>query len=306
MCGTYRKMNNKHFFKPSCLVFKNSGHALTLSDRNYRCVSSCKGECDKKEPQINQRTLERSFADMAKNFEIEEASFGKLYRKMLVDYLPVLIVEAEEKAEAQDEILKATLAVMKQEVEAGKKIKKSDEKDFKEAFSEEKNASYILVLFAYLVAVVSIFSKKEHEKDFGKTLALITKHVYLSDKGKIEGIELEKWGWYIINFIDKNYPDYLLKLRQNSVNILNVKEDFCDFKPLEAVHYFESQNIEIAISEYKTFYYYNLLTKIQNTTEILMTGNTDAIPRAMLELFTEFGKDPQVIFATHLSIIARK
>ena len=301
-----KNMIKKPFFKPSCLVFEKSEHKLTLSDRNYRCILDCKQKCTENEPQINKERMERNFSYLATKFKTKENSYNSLYRKMLVDFLPVLILQANDEAEYQEELLERTTEVINQEVKSKNKIKNSDIETFKESYAKRKSAHNVLILFAYLIAVIDIFSKKELEKELGKTLALITKHVYLSDKGKIENIELEKWGWYILNFIDKNEDNYLFNLKEKGVKILNEKENFCNLKPLEAIEYFNSQGIEIAISDYKINYFYNLLTKVQKLTELLMQADVKNIPIALSELFEEFGKNPQVELATSLSITEGK
>lgn len=299
-------MKRKPFFKPGSLKFKNSGHTLTFSGRHYRCTLDCNGKCDKKEIQIDSRTLERRFSYLGSKFKIDDKSFGKLYRRMLAEYLPILILKAEEKAEEKDELLETTIKAIEKDVQTKNKIKSSDEKDFKESINEQNNSINIMILFAYLVGIVSVFSKEKSEAELGKSLALITKYIHLSDKGEIESIELEKWGWYILNFIDKQYPNYLSNLKKEGAVIINKKEDYCDYDPLKAIEYFDSQNIKIAMSDYRVNYFYNLIEKIQKLTELTMEANTENIPKAIFELFNQLSINPSMKFVTALSVIYKK
>ncbi len=296
-------MKKQPFFKKNSLIFRESGHSLTLSDRHYRCILKCKKKCNESESQTNAKDFERTFSRLAKKFVIDEKEFNKLYRQMLREYLPVMLIEAEDVAIEQEELLEATLDVMRQEAEEEKKLEKSDIEDFKNSDVKVSNARYSLVLLAYLVATISIFSKIKSEKHIGKTLELITKHVYLSNDGKIIEIELEKWGWYILYFIDRKHAGYILNLRENGVKIKNEKEPYCDFDPLRAIAYFQEQGIEIAISDYSTLYFYGLLTKMQGVVEELMKADTGQISKALVELFEQFQKDPQLEFAKGLSVI---
>jgi|GEM_PF-2086102 len=299
-------MKKKPFFKPKSLTFKNSGHTLTLSKESYRCVRDCKGKCDQKEPQINKRRLERNFSNLAQEFEIKDNSFGKIYGGVFAEYLPIILIEALKNAEQQDEVIDTTLEVMQKEIELKNIIKKSDKKDLREALAKQNSATFLLVLFGYLLGFAGTFSYKENEKEWGKTLALITKNIYLSEQGKIESILLEKWGWYIVNFVNKYYPDYISKIKQKGVSILNEKEDYCNYGLMDAVHYFENQDFQISMSDYKNNQYYNLLEKFQGHLETLASSNIQEVQKSNIMLYNEMAKNPQMIMAENLSIIVGK
>jgi hypothetical protein len=140
----------------------------------------------------------------------------------------------EEESEPQEEIMSATTKVMLQEAVVNKKLQSSDIKEFEKAFIRSSEADYPLLLCGFILNFIKVASHPENEARLGRNLAILTKRVVLSKEGKILEIELEPWGWYAMNFINRYVPAYLEGLKKNGVKILNTKNEYLSMPIHEA------------------------------------------------------------------------
>jgi len=236
------------YFREGSLVFENSGHLLTVSDRHYRCTLDCNHKCEvAEESQINTEYLRRKFARFSLKFAISEADAIRVSKKLLKMFFHKAVDEALED-NPQDEILETTLVASAQDIEKEGKIKKSDIKTMDEAILQKQKNSASYLLFGGIIEALMDFTHTK--KNQGQFLALITKKIYLSDNGKIVKLEMENLGWYILNYIDANIPNYLYELRKSGVVIINKDQEIISKDIFEASEYFKNQPTEILLSSF--------------------------------------------------------
>ena len=128
----------------------------------------------------------------------------------------------------EQEAINVARTKMLQKLQAGKKIKPADIKAADDALVRQQQAEYPIMLLGFALNVISAFMNPDKEKLIGHNLALMTKHVYLSNDGKILKIELEKWGWYLLTYINKRSPGYLNNIRKKRVVITNKSDELTD------------------------------------------------------------------------------
>lgn len=221
------KFKKPPYFRSGTLVFADSKHVLGISDRHYRCLRSSHRKCNVSgERQIMTETLERSFGRYAARFKIDKKSGQHMADTIMKKHLWELIIGTEEESERQEELMTATTEVMLQDGIANKKIEKSDVEDFENYFIRSSEADYPLLLCGFILNFIKMASHPEKEAALGRNLAILTKKVYLSKEGRILEIELEPWGWYTVNFIDRYKPNYLQALKKNGVHILNEPNEY--------------------------------------------------------------------------------
>jgi hypothetical protein len=236
------------YFRDGSLVFEKSGHVLTRSDRHYRCILNCNQKCKRiEEWQIKTESLNRKFARISLKFAIPPDEAKRISKKLLSVFLHKAVDEGM-KDNPQDEVIETTLIASAQDIVKEGKMKKGDMTTMNEMFLKKQKNSSPYLLFGGLVEALSDFSREK--KNQGQFLALITKKIYLSDKGKITKLEMENLGWYILNYIDKNIPNYLYNLKKSGVEIVNKDQEIISKDIFEASEYFKNQPTEILLSSF--------------------------------------------------------
>lgn len=301
------------FFKKGCLVFVRSGHELEESSRHYRCKEHCKSESG--EQQIKKENLRKNFQYFAEKFCFELENIADIGNELLKKHLAKLITSAFD-GNKQD-ILDATIASMDRDVKniksvraekiyeetgaykGGGKIKKEDITTFKNIFIEQQKDLQPMHLFAVLISYMKTLSDPRYRKHLGRGLALITKKIYLSDRGKIVEVEFERWGWYILNYIDHHIPGYLSGLEKKGIVITNGADEILDLEIEDAIAYFNDGNFLDAMHWFDVGSISDLFTVPQTMIKAMDAGPED-VQKAMV-MFLEFMKNnPSAQLATGL------
>ena len=250
------------FFKKGTLVFSDSGHELELSDKHYRCKEHCRSFFG--ERQIKKDNLEKNFTYYVQKFRIESKEAGKISDDLMKKYLIDLLMDPD--IDGKQEVLDTTIRAMDEdlkniksvraedefyetgEFKGGGTISKEDIKTFEEAFVAKQVEILPQHLFAILLSYLKTLSDPAYAKYLGQGLALISKKIYISDSGKIEKIEFERWGWYIMNYFDKRFPNYLNNLKVNGVVITNGYDANTELGIREAINEFRGSNFYEALN----------------------------------------------------------
>jgi hypothetical protein len=293
------------FFKKDSIVFDKSKHILRLSNNYYRCDLNCRGKCNEKEGQFKKENFEKTFSRFANKFKINIVGGEDIVRRLLKDTLIRMINEEDDYS--NEDIMQTTVDVIKQEFKKKGKIKKSDLKDFEKALVRSNSIDSSVMLMAYISGVIRSLSLKDNSIGIGRDLALITKKVYISNRGEIMSIEFERWGWYILNYIDRISLNYLNNLKQQEVNILNQKDETSDLDITEAVDYFKEGDFENALNNNSTSYFYSIFSILQKMMKTVLGGDTEKIKLQTINLMQEFATNPALQLAFKLTpIIASK
>jgi hypothetical protein len=255
------------FFKAGSLMFSSSSHNLVLSGRNYRCSSDCNGTCDRRERQIKKETMERNFCRYAQNFVMPASKETFQFADKLMRELFHGIIDGEDwdSVYKQDEYMDDVLTAMKADVKKSGTLMESDIDELQNTFTSVSAFDSRILLYCTLLGIFKSISEPENEVYLGRGLANICRRIHLSDKGKIQSILLERWGWYVLNYINRNFPEYFTILEKNKVKILNPKDDpilKLDLK--EAVQKFsDDDNFEDALHGQTTKIFYDMFSMIK-------------------------------------------
>jgi hypothetical protein len=181
-------------------------------------------------------------------------------KKYLIDLLTEPDINGKQEVldttiRAMDEDLKNIKSVKAEDeyFETGKykgggKLSKEDIKTFEDTFVAKQVEILPQHLFAILLSYLKTLSDPAYAKYLGQGLALISKKIYISDSGKIEKLEFERWGWYIMNYFDKRFPNYLNNLKANGVVIMNGYDAIIELGIREAIEEFRGSNFYEALN----------------------------------------------------------
>ena len=325
MCGFFIKMKKKiinnqiqleplPFFKKGSLVYAKSGHELEMSDRYYRCSKHCKTTSGEK--QIKKENLEKNFTYFAQKFCIDPEKGVSIGNELLKKHLVELLVGTGF-GDGKQEILDHTINVMDQSIKkidsvkaeddyikmgkfkGGGKIKKEDAKDFENIFVAKHEEMRPIHLFAVLLSYMKTFSDERYAKHLGRGIALVTKKIYLSNTGKVEKIELERWGWYVMNYINRHIPDYLTNLKKSGVIITNGYDEILNMNIVEAIEYFKGSNFMEAMNWFDTGNLHTLFDIPQKVMKS-MEGGPEDLNKMMLQFMEFINNNPIAQFSTYL------
>lgn len=295
------EMPTPAYFKKDCLTFP-SGHHLVLSDRHYRCELDCNGKCSLHEPQINAENMERNFEYFALKFKLPSIDAPRFARRLVKDLFIRIINDDDDEMDTavQDEIQESTLDVMKRDLRDGKKVEESDVQMFADSVIAENTMDWPLLLHSITAGIIKDFSEPENQAFLGRELSVITKHVNISYDGKIESIELEEWGWYILNFINRKFPNYLPNLKNQGVKIINnAKDDWLSLDPETASRRFDEESFKTILNSYSAGPYHEMA---KNLKFMIKTGLNDPSERQKEKIMDVFGRmmSPDVILKMKL------
>ena len=295
-------------------MYAKSEHELELSDKHYRCKKHCKSKTG--ERQIKEEYLQKRFTYFAQKFRLEQKDCEHVADKLLKKYLINLLVDSDE-AEYKQKILDTTVRVMDEDMKniksikaedeyyktgkykGGGKYKKKDMKTFEDAFAAKQKDILPQQLFAVLLSYFKTLSDPKFAKHLGQGLALISKKIYISNDGKILKIEFERWGWYILNYIDKNVPNYLHNLKKKGVIITNGYDEITDMDIMEAVKCFKGSNFLEAMHWFDVDSLYKLFEACKGVTKS-MQGSPEDIQKATLNMLDYMNTNPLAQFASGL------
>lgn len=302
------------FFKNGSLVYARSEHELELSDKHYRCRKHCKTSSGEK--QIKKEDLQKKFTYFAQKFRLEQKEAVRVGDDLINKYLVSLLLDFDVTLGKQ-EILDATVRVMDEDLKniktvqaedkyyktgkfrGGGKIKKGDIKDFEGAFVGKQRDVLPQQLFAVLLSYLKTLSDPRFAKHLGQGLALISMKIHLSNDGKILKIEFERWGWYILNYIDKHIPNYLNNLKKKGLTITNGYDEITDMEIGRAVRYFEGSNFLDAMNWFDVDSLYKLFEACRGVTKS-MKGSPEDIQKATLDMMDFMNTNPLAQFASGL------
>lgn len=293
------------FFKKDSILFDASKHILRLSNNYYRCDLDCRGKCKEKEGQFKKENFEKTFSRFANKFKIDMPGGEAIVKRLLKDTFIRIINEEDDYS--NEDIMQTTIDVIKQDFKLKRKIKKSDLKDFENALVRSNTIDSSVMLMAYISGVIRSLSLKDNSIGIGRDLALITKKVYISNRGEILSIEFEKWGWYILNYIDKKFPNYLNNLKAQGIVVLNKKDETSNMDITEAVDYFKDGDFKDALNNNSTSYFYSIFSILKKMMKTMLSNDTEKIKLQTMNLMQEFATNPALQVAFKISpLIATK
>jgi hypothetical protein len=212
------------FFKSGLLRYRSGDHAITLSNGYYRCVLNCKDQCKVHTAQIPKETLERAFCRYTRTYAISLDIAEKINRRLFRENLVDVLMGIEDEYSVEERLFEATLDAALQEPD----VKETDLKTAADALAKMSQAEYPAILMAYVMGTLVAVAHPEAEAELGKLIAFLSKHITLSDDGKLSTIEFERWGWYCINVINKSVPGYITKIRTQKITVVNQKDNLTD------------------------------------------------------------------------------
>lgn len=308
------KIEPQPFFKKGSLAYEKSGHELELSGRHYRCRKHCKSESGEK--QIKKENLEKNFSYFSQKFRVEQKVIAEMGNKLLNQYLVSMLTNFEG-TEGKQEILDNTIRAMNEDAKniksvkaekeyfktgkykKGGKIKKEDIKTFEDTFVAKQKQLLPDQLFMVLLSYLKTLSDPRYAKHLGMSFGIISKKVYISNDGKILKIELERWGWYILNYINRSVPNYLNNLKKQGVIIVNGYDEINEMDIEEAVRYFDDLNFSEALNWLDVDSLYSLFGAMRGVIKSLQ-GGPEETQEATLELFDFMNTNPFAQLATQL------
>jgi hypothetical protein len=291
------KFKKPPYFRAGTLVFFESGHALGISGRHYRCLRSTHKKCSANgERQIKTETLERAFGRYAKKFAMEKAKGQRIAEEILKKNLWEILTAIESESESKEELMTATTLVMVQEAKANKKISQSDIKDFESTYVRSNEADYPLMLCGFILNFIKAASNSEKEAVLGRNLAILTKRVRLSREGKILELELEPWGWYTMNFIGRYSPNYLKNLKTNGVRLANTPNEFLKLPLHEAALRYGVGYTKEAMGQDMNVIY-GLFKFVKDMFSISLNLDSEQMAEAMPLMFNRIQNDPALRIA---------
>ncbi len=303
------------FFKKDTLAYSKSGHELEESDRHYRCKEHCKTESGEK--QIRKERLQSNFNYYVQKLRLEPEKAEKVSNDLMRKYLISLLMESDDGIIGKQEVLDTTIRVMDEDLKniksvkaedeyyetgqfkGGGRLKKEDIETFEDTFVTKQKEILPQQLFAVLLSYLKTLSDPRYARHLGRGLALISKKIYISNEGKIEKIEFERWGWYVLNYIDKRFPDYLNSLKQKGVVITNGYDKIIEMDINEAVHSFKGSNFLEATNWLDVDSLSTLFEILRNVIKS-MTGGPEDIQKATLQMLDFMNTNPLAQFASQM------
>jgi hypothetical protein len=144
------------------------------------------------------------------------------------------------------------------------------------------------------LSVFKSISESENETYLARDISNISKKIYLSDTGKIQSILFERWGWYVLNYINRNFPEYFGILEKNGVKILNKKDDpILSLELKEAVSHFSEDNFEKALHSQSVEVFYNLFSMMKKIIDPIMRRESNEKQKEAVIKGIEYMSTPQ-------------
>lgn len=301
------------FFKSGSVVFADSGHELEESSKHYRCKKHCKSGSG--EMQIKKENLQKNFQYFAEKFCIDQKKGIAIGERLLDKYLIKLLIGIGYPSGKQ-EILDSTVTVMSEDLKniksikaedeyrktgkfkGGGKIKKEDVKDFKDAYVGFQKDIQPIHLFSVLLSYTKTLSDPRYRKYLGRGLALIAKKIFISNDGKIVKVEFERWGWYVLSYINEQVPSYLFNLKQRGVKITNGDDEVLGLDIEEAINYFKDTNFLDAMHWFDVKVLYDLFNIPQKMMQAMKGGPQD-VQKATIEFLEFMNDNPLALFAAN-------
>ena len=236
--------------------------------------------------------MERNFSRYAQKFVMPASEKTFQFADKLIKQLFHGIIDGEDWGEIarKEEYIDKILDAMESETKQSATISKSDVNEFRDTFTNVTALDNRTLLMSTLLSVFKSISEPENEVYLGRTLASICKRIYLTDTGKIKEVLLEKWGWYVLNYINRNFPEYLKILEDNGVKILNTKNEPMLYLDLqEAVKQFSEDDFEDALHSQTTKIFYEMFSMVKAMIEpIMKRQSNEKQMEAVMKGFKQF------------------
>ena len=234
-----------------------------------------------------------------------------LMKKYLIDLLTDPDIDGKQEVldttiRAMDEDLKNIKSVKAEDeyfktgnYKGGGTISKEDIKTFEEAFVAKQVEILPQHLFAILLSYLKTLSDPAYAKYLGQGLALISKKIYISNDGKILKIEFERWGWYILNYFDRRFPNYLNSLKEKDVIITNGYDAITELEIREAINEFRGSNFYEALNWLDVGSLSDLFGILRGVIKA-MKGSPEDIQMATLQVLDFMNTNPLAQFASQM------
>ena len=250
-----------------------------------------------KEPQIKRDTLDKAFSRLTEGLEIDDATMKTIYKDVMKSYFVDVLFENFDEKDAQQEIIDASIAAMKADIEAGNSMVREDIPDVESAFIRIQELDYPSLLFAYLMGTIAAFSINRRPTERARNLALITKSVEISKDKQIVSIELERWGLYVLHFIQEYKPNYLKKL---GIKVLNTDDELLKLPLKEAMLYFNAGNFLEALHNHNASEIYPLFGMMKGLVTSLIDGDPKKMQVALVDMMTQLTQNPAAEFSMRI------
>ena len=282
------------YFRKGCLVFLDSNHTLHLSGKYYRCTKDSHGACDIHKTRVLQKTLETAFSRYAEKYTLRHEYGVRYFKKLLKDNLFDLVDENELDMDKIDEQQLLTIEAAEEDLKRNNRVSNIDLHDLRELEQQKRKYETPIFLFAYAFGMLKVLTNPNNKSDIGRSLAQITRHIYITDKGKIASIEFQPWGWYILNGIMEGMePGFSSRLRKNTVEILNPDDpDLRHMKIPEAANAYSGLHRPIG----ETYHTSLAVTDLLVTAVEMLLGSADSRGEVIVEMHKRLQTDP--IFAS--------
>lgn len=286
------KLPKQTFFKPGSLVLYGSpSHVLIKDGEYYRCGKNSNQLCTFHNKRLTAATIEKKFSRLAKSLHGRYLDPDELIEKLMRRNLCDLIFGIEKKIKGTEELSDALVQVASKEVSQGKSVKKSDEKEFIKSYIDQLRADHPVMLFGYAISMMRFFAVKDvPDAEAGRTLAHYSKKIYVTDKGDIHSIELERWAWYCFNeVIEKNWPGLISENKK--LKILNGPDELHKKGLVEAALDFGTEDFPEAMGE--QFIGPMVMMKLmKDSMGISLNGDMTKMNENIPELMNQFNRNP--------------
>lgn len=237
------------FFSKGSLVFKESGHKLIKDRQIYRCSEKAKNNCHRKtERELNAKNLENRFSGLVEKFYLPEGVAIEIFEHLIELYIKNMRRSGLRDMNLEN-ILESTGNIIITDIKEGKEYQKSDLLTFKRTYFDLIKNFYSDLLIGDTLEILFTTTKSQLEqnnmnsflkklfpagkRDIGHAFSLHIRHIYLSNDGRIEGIEFEPFAWYIINYFMHRAKEYTPNVPKGFITNTRKFESFDYFKMID-------------------------------------------------------------------------
>ncbi len=296
------KLKKIPYFKKGTLVFLESGHKLHLSDRYYRCTKKAQNICSANEKRILQKTLETAFSRYASGLHLKKENSGKYFKQLLKDNLFDLFDDTMFDMDDTDDRIENTTLLIREDLEKKKIMQESDFKELEELHKKQCDNQKPLWLLGYAFGMLKVLVNPNGKADIGRNLAQLTRHIYLSNDGKIKEIEFEPWGWYILSeMVERWESGFVNQLLKNKIKVRNTLDtELKELGITEATKQFS--NIKRPLG--KNFMEGDSIISMLHGVVKMLLSNGEEQKIVMFELMDKLKNDPVFVLSAQTLSVA--
>jgi hypothetical protein len=301
------KIPKQPLFVKGCLTFKDSDHILIQDRGYYRCSEQVKGQCGHHEEKIILvKDMEKRFNNLVKRFELPEGEGIRLFDDLLIS-----LVKVWRKGSVRDMHLEREITALSNiiidDIKKRRPISTRDFLELKRVYFQLHKNMYEDMLFNFMfdpLFTLNAYSKEQDQMTafiekavriktsrILQTFALQIRKIYLSNDGLIKNIEFEGWGWYMIQKLKHDIPNYLSDFKEGFITNTKQFDSFDYFNVID----------EFARDDYIDAYSYSALSTKYAKEKILkkiFDGFDDLKPKEKIEYIKKLnGVSKQGLFA---------